>query len=88
LSTIKKIGAYFMANYKKWTGSELEYIQNNHATLCDEGLAASLSKMTGQNISTAMVRRQRRKLSLKKSRGRPRKNKTIEGSGTQEVTVS
>ena len=62
-----------MANYKKWTTTELDYIQNNHTLLCDESLAASLSKMTGQNISTAMVRRQRRKLSLKKSRGRPKK---------------
>ena len=65
-----------MANYKKWTTTELDYIQNNHTLLCDESLASSLSKMTGQNISTAMVRRQRRKLSLKKSRGRPKKIKT------------
>lgn len=62
-----------MANYKKWTATELDYIQNNHTLLCDESLASSLSKMTGQNISTSMVRRQRRKLSLKKSRGRPKK---------------
>jgi len=62
-----------MANYKKWTQAELDYIQNNHTLLCDESLAASLSKMTGSNISTAMVRRQRRKLALKKSRGRPKK---------------
>jgi hypothetical protein len=66
-----------MANYKKWTHSELDYIQNNHNLLCDESLASSLSKITGQNISTAMVRRQRRKLSLKKSRGRPRKTKPV-----------
>lgn len=65
-----------MANYKKWTTTELDYIQNNHTLLCDESLASSLSKMTGQNISTAMVRRQRRKLSLKKNRGRPKKIKT------------
>ena len=62
-----------MATYKKWTNSEIDYIQNNHTLLCDEALAAKLSQMTGQNISTAMVRRQRRKLSLKKSRGRPKK---------------
>lgn len=65
-----------MANYKKWTPAELDYIQNNHNLLCDESLASSLSKMTGENISTAMVRRQRRKLSLKKSRGRPKKVKS------------
>jgi hypothetical protein len=62
-----------MANYKKWTSAELDYIQNNHTSLCDEFLAGSLSKMTGENVTTAMVRRQRRKLALKKSRGRPRK---------------
>lgn len=62
-----------MANYKKWSNTELDYIQNNHNLLCDESLAASLSKITGETISTAMVRRQRRKLSLKKPRGRPSK---------------
>ena len=62
-----------MANYKKWTSTEIEFITNNHLLFNDEGLAAKLSQMTGQNISTAMVRRQRRKLSLKKSRGRPKK---------------
>jgi hypothetical protein len=62
-----------MANYKKWSNVELDFIQSNHGILCDEALASKLSQMTGQNISTAMVRRQRRKLSLKKSRGRPKK---------------
>lgn len=66
-----------MANYKKWTASETEFIQNNHSSLCDEVLAVKLSQITGQNITTAMVRRQRRKLALKKSRGRPRKNQVI-----------
>lgn len=74
-----------MANYKKWTVSELDYIQNNHTLLCDESLAASLSKMTGQNISTAMVRRQRRKLALKKSRGRPKKVRPVGNSANVEV---
>jgi hypothetical protein len=63
-----------MANYKKWTDIELSYIKDNHVLLCDESLAVSLSKITGSSISTAMVRRQRRKLSLKKSRGRPKKS--------------
>lgn len=63
-----------MATYKKWTSSEIDYVKNNHESLCDEALAVKLSKMTGQNITTAMVRRQRRKLELKKPRGRPRKN--------------
>ncbi len=70
-----------MANYKKWSNAELDFIQNNHNLLCDEALASKLSQMTSQNISTAMVRRQRRKLSLKKSRGRPKK--VVVGSLTQ-----
>jgi hypothetical protein len=69
-----------MANYKKWTNTEIDYIQNNHTLLCDEALASKLSQITGQNVTTAMVRRQRRKLSLKKERGRPKKNKIIENN--------
>ncbi len=62
-----------MANYKKWTATEVEFISNNHSSMNDESLAKELAQMTGQNITIAMVRRQRRKLALKKSRGRPRK---------------
>ena len=71
-----------MANYKKWTSTEIDYIQNNHTLLCDEILAVKLSQITGQNVTTAMVRRQRRKLALKKARGRPKKNKIIENNDT------
>jgi hypothetical protein len=70
-----------MANYKKWTDSEIDFIRNNHATMPDEVLSVKLSQMTGESISTAMIRRQRRKLEIKKSRGRPRKN-----SGDVSVT--
>jgi hypothetical protein len=63
-----------MANYKKWTNTETDFIRNNHKSMCDEALAKELASMTGQDVTTAMVRRQRRKLSLKKDRGRPRKN--------------
>lgn len=66
-----------MATYKKWTDTETDFIKNNHSTLCDEAIAAKLSEMTGQSISTAMIRRQRRKLALKKPRGRPAKSKTV-----------
>lgn len=62
-----------MANYKKWSNEEMEFIKNNHGIVRDEELAVKLSQMTGQNVTTAMIRRQRRKLSLKKSRGRPKK---------------
>ena len=60
-----------MATYKRWTATEIEYIRENHTSLPDEYLAAKLSKITGSNITTAMIRRQRRKLKLTKSRGRP-----------------
>jgi hypothetical protein len=63
-----------MANYKKWTESELGFVRDNHNTMNDLELSAKLSQMTGQNISTAMIRRQRRKLNIKKQRGRPRKH--------------
>tara|TARA_B100001778_G_scaffold321921_1_gene313747 strand:+ start:652 stop:891 length:240 start_codon:yes stop_codon:yes gene_type:complete len=67
-----------MATYKKWSDSEIEYIRNNHTTVCDQELAVKLSQITGDNISTSMIRRQRRKLKLAKPRGRPLKNKAIE----------
>ena len=66
-----------MANYKKWTDAETDFIGNNHKNMCDESLAKELTVMTGQNITTAMVRRQRRKLNLKKGRGRPKKNTVL-----------
>jgi hypothetical protein len=64
-----------MANYKKWTNNEIEFIKENHSILCDETLAARLSEITNAVISISMIRRQRRKLALKKPRGRPAKNK-------------
>jgi hypothetical protein len=66
-----------MSSYKKWTDSEIDYIKNNHSIICDEQLACKLSEITSQNVTTAMVRRQRRKLKLSKPRGRPSKNKFI-----------
>lgn len=75
-----------MANYKKWTSSETEFIQNNHNTMCDETLAVRLSQITNEHISTAMVRRQRRKLALKKSRGRPRKS-SVSVNNSDSATV-
>lgn len=64
-----------MITYKKWSNSEIDFIRDNHSILNDDALAAKLGQMTGENITTAMIRRQRRKLALKKSRGRPPKNK-------------
>jgi len=65
-----------MGNYKKWTDSEIDYIRNNHTSIPDEELAVKLSQITSQNITMAMIRRQRRKLRLSKPRGRPNKSKS------------
>lgn len=71
-----------MATYKKWNSTEIDFIKANHNSTPDEVLAVKLSQMTGQTISTAMVRRQRRKLALKKPRGRPTKTpKVVEPAG-------
>lgn len=62
-----------MAIYKRWTDAELQFIRDNLNSLADKELANKLSSMTGENISQAMVRRQRRKLGASKPRGRPKK---------------
>ena len=77
-----------MATYKKWLSTELDFIKNNKDLFNDEQLGVKLSQMTGQNITTAMVRRQRRKLCLKKSRGRPRKDKVVTQENQSESSVS
>ena len=77
-----------MANYKKWTESELSFLRDNHTIMNDIELGAKLSQITGQNISTAMIRRQRRKLNIKKSRGRPKKSVAINSNGEQSLINS
>jgi hypothetical protein len=76
-----------MANYKKWTNAELDFLSKNHTLLNDAELAAKLSKMGGENVTTAMVRRQRRKLNIKKSRGRPPKIKEVSQPVDENLTV-
>jgi hypothetical protein len=67
-----------MANYKKWTEAELKFINENQKLLSDDELAVKLSQMTAQNVTTSMIRRQRRKLGIKKAKGRRPKNRIIE----------
>lgn len=67
-----------MATYKKWSDAELSFIRENINSLSDMELAVKLSGMTGENISTGMIRRQRRKLGVIKKRGRPCKNKVVD----------
>jgi hypothetical protein len=57
--------------YKKWTKEELEFVSNNSQNLKDEEIAAYLNRLdSSRSITVGMVRRQRRKLSIKKPRGR------------------
>jgi hypothetical protein len=77
-----------MANYKKWTDAELKFINENQTLLSDDELANKLSQMTGQNVTTSMIRRQRRKLGIKKAKGRRPKNRIVESpeeNNTQNV---
>jgi hypothetical protein len=55
----------------------MSYIKDNYIISSDEKIASELSKITGENITTAMIRRQRRKLKIAKNRGRPKKNTEI-----------
>lgn len=69
-------------NYRKWGQAELDFIKNNADSISDDELALQLSRITSSTITTPMVRRQRRKLSLKKSRGRPRKTNTVSANSS------
>ena len=60
-----------MASYKKWTEAEINFIKDNHGNMPDEHIAAKLSQISSENITTTMIRRERRKLKIKKERGRP-----------------
>lgn len=69
--------------YKKWTQTELEFISNNSGKMKDEELAAYLNKIgDGQDVTVGMVRRQRRKLSIVKPRGRRPSVRSPESSET------
>lgn len=64
-------------SYHKWTSQELEYLSNNHQNLTDTEMAKTLSSMVGVEITTAMIRRQRKKLSISKPKGRRKKTETV-----------
>jgi hypothetical protein len=63
-----------MSKYKKWTESDLAFISNNQSLFSDDELAVKLSEMSNSPITTAMIRRQRRKLGIQKPKGRRPKN--------------
>ena len=60
--------------YKKWREEDIEFIKNNSPLMPDNVVAMTLSKITGYNISTDMVRAQRRRLKIVKNRGRTKNN--------------
>jgi len=64
-------------NYKKWTNQDKEFIRDNFNNMSDDELALRLSQITSSSISVAMVRTQRRKLGIKKNRGRLSKKSDI-----------
>ena len=64
-------------NYKKWTNQDKEFIRDNFNNMSDDELALRLSQITSSSISVAMVRTQRRKLGIKKNRGRLSKKSNI-----------
>lgn len=67
-----------MATYKKWSDAEVGFVRDNISVLSDAELASKLSGMTGENITTGMVRRQRRKMGIAKARGRRKKVRSVE----------
>lgn len=62
-------------SYRKWTQADIDFIVQNKGLL-DKEVAAKLSQITGQIITPSMVRRQRRKSGIQKTRGRPSKNRS------------
>lgn len=63
-----------MANYKKWSDSEKNFIRISSINMSDKEIAQKMSELSGENITDSMIRQQRRKLKAIKSKGRPRKN--------------
>lgn len=73
-----------MATYKKWTVEEIDFIKNNYNVVSDMELAVKLSEMLNQQITTSMIRRQRRKLEIIKPRGRPKKIENTQATPSAE----
>lgn len=61
-------------NYRKWNNEDIEFIKNNADKMDDIELASRLSELTSTQISVSMIRNQRRKIGVKKPRGRKSKN--------------
>lgn len=57
--------------YRRWRDEDVEFIKDNYIKMTDNSIAVTLSRITGDNISTDMIRRQRRKYRLSRPKGRP-----------------
>ena len=75
-----------MATYKKWQNSELEFIKQNKDSMSDVELAGKLTQMSNSNVTTSMIRRQRRKLGIVKPKGR--RKQIIAISDSQGISTS
>jgi len=60
-----------MRIYKKWSSQELCFIAENCNKMKDKELAVLLSEKSDCKVTVDMLRRQRRKLQIRKKRGRP-----------------
>jgi len=64
-----------MANYKKWSNAERDFIIENCERMTDTQIAKRMCELSGELITRSMVRQQRRKLKAVKKVGRPKKQK-------------
>ena len=63
--------------YKRWSPSELEFIKSNADNMTDSAIAIKLTNMTGEIITPRMINNQRRKMNIKRGRGRPKRQDSI-----------
>ena len=63
-----------MRIYKKWSSEDLCFIAENCNKMKDKELAILLSERNDCKVTVDMLRRRRRKLKIRKKRGRPYKN--------------
>ena len=62
-----------MANYKRWSNAEKDFIRENCGTHSDKEIAKRMGEISGEKITSDMIRQQRRKMREIKKKGRPRK---------------
>ncbi len=66
-----------MANNKRWSNAEKEFIRDNCGTYSDKQIAVRMGEISGEKITSDMIRQQRRKMQVIKKKGRPKKKDTI-----------